>query len=162
MKISISIFFTLFIITNELIAQNPSDSLYISSIDSIRKKIKKQDNSLIHKQFKDTSYNRTVVKSFENNKLISIFYVNKSFICSENVTFHMKNDSLVYVEYTLSAPDIRSSRPASITYSIYFKNDTQIHYSTSYYPGAIDCILPPLEDKSFVEEYYYYKNLNNK
>src|SRR5690554_8137328 len=112
MKISISIFFTLFIITNELIAQNPSDSLYISSIDSIRKKIKKQDNSLIHKQFKDTSYNRTVVKSFENNKLISIFYVNESFICSENVTFHMKNDSLVYVEYTLSAPDIRSSRPA--------------------------------------------------
>lgn len=160
MKITISILFFLFINNNELIAQNQSDSLYIESVDSTRKERKKNGRSMHYKQFKDTLNNRTVVKTFENNNLISIYYLNENLPCSENVTFHLQNDSLVFVEYTVSAPDIRSSRPASKSYSIYFKNDTQIHYSTSFYHGEINCTLPPLKDKNFIEEFYHYKYLN--
>lgn len=61
---------------NELIAQNQSDSLYIKSIDSIRQVRRKQNFIAMHRQFKDTTNQRTVVKSFDNNKLILIYYVN--------------------------------------------------------------------------------------
>lgn len=141
----------LFTLTNQL------DSLYIARIDSIQKKIWTENNGVTYKQFEDTLNQRTVVETLKKEELITIYYT-VSTLGSESATFLIQNDSLIYVEYVLSDPDIHSMGPPSTTYKIYFKNEKQIYCSTTFYMGGTGFYNKySFENKDFIKEFYYYK-----
>ncbi len=112
----------------QLTAQNELDSVYVASVDSIIKSTQEKISSLRYKQFRDSLNHSDVNMIFDKETLVTIYV--ESISCEET-TFHIKNDSLILVKYTLSDPDIRSSLPPSKTINIYFKNDKQIYSSVS-------------------------------
>ena len=159
----ISLLFSL--LTEGIKAQAQIDSIYISKVDSIinvrQGNSYKMPGKLVYKQVDDSLKMTTIAGIFENGQLISLYYTD--FGCDfgcEDVTFHLHNDSLIYIKYFLSDPDIRSRPPPSTTYILYYKNEKQIYYSTSFYgSGARSCKEYSLDKKSFLEEFYYYKDI---
>jgi hypothetical protein len=159
MKNVIYILIPLFFIANKLVAQNDLDSLYIKQIDSIRIKINQERYEITHMQYEDTTNNRTIVKSFDSENLVRIFY--EHWHC-ESAIFYLQNDSLICIEYELSDPDVRSLKPPSTTYTIYYKNDQQIHFSKDdNLGGAKTCNEYSLDHKDFLKEFYFYKTGSN-
>ncbi len=143
-----------------LTAQNELDSVYVASVDSIINSKQEMISSLKYKQFRDRLNHSDVNMIFDKETLVTIYV--ESISCEET-TFHIKNDSLILVKYTLSDPDIRSSLPPSKTINIYFKNDKQIYSSISTMFGSPKtCNSFSVENKNFIKEYYYYKSLDIK
>lgn len=155
------ILFLLCFCAGDLMAQDRSDSLNTSGSDSARKGTQIDIVGSTHKQFEDTLNQRTVVMTFEDEKLKTIHYrVWVRSEVTESATFHVDNDSLVYVEYTVSGPDIRSSLPPTIVYLVYFKNDKQTGSEKNVYrPGSLTLDGFSLKDRDFIKEFYYYKGL---
>lgn len=137
------------------------DSLYIQRINSIIEKRNRKYNSFTHKQFRDTVNNRLVILSYKKKELMRIFYMGNSYKSSYKATLYPHNDSLVYVEYTSSKPDIRSSPPPSSTFFYYFRKNKQIHQSGPHSLGVPYCDSIPfsLENEDFVKDFENYKRL---
>lgn len=154
----------IFCLADTLNAQNQSDKFYIKKIDSIRTAREQiSDDSLQYKQFDDTINDVSLVKTFRQGVLISIHVADGGIVGYEGVTFHIQNDSLLYVEHQLSAPDMYSSPPESMTKIVYFRNDKPIHQFTTHRPGISQ--LPKnvtFPNKDFVKGFYLYKNMNTE
>lgn len=142
------LFVSLCFVAGDVLAQSQSDSLKAVYADTSW-------------QFEDTLNQRTVVVTFENEKLTTI-HTRKWLSCggTEHVTFYLLNDSLVTLKYKVSDPDIRSSSPPSMGYYLYFKMDKQVGQDTAFPSfGLGTCAGFFSVDKDFIKEFYYYKDL---
>ncbi len=145
-------------------AQTNSDSLKISKIDSIVQYRYTRDffSDLTQVHILDSTDNKTVTGRFKNGQLIDIYYSSVFGEC-ESASFSLLDDSLIFVEYRLSDPDIRSDMPNTTFYKIYFQNSNQFFQSVSHYrDGAQTCDSYSPNSKDFIKEYIYYKRLLTK
>jgi hypothetical protein len=157
MKKFLPILFSTLTSWTHVTAQHETDSLYISSIDSIIRLTEKGIYPLSYKHIKDSSNYRMVNIGLDQGKIVTITYEN---VDCERTLFYIKNDFLVCVKYILSDPDNRSSLPPRTTHIIYFKNDKPIHTTVSkIWSGAKTCDFFSVDKKDFLKEYYYFKTL---
>lgn len=142
-------------------AQTNSDSLKISKIDSIVQYRYNRDffSDLTQMQVFDSTDNKTVIGRFKNGQIIDIYYSSEFGEC-ESATFSLLGDSLIFVDYQLSYPDIKSDMPNTTYYKIYFHNNNQFFQSVSHYGGGAqtcDSYSPTSID--FIKECIYFKRL---
>ncbi len=164
MKKLIYIFILINSVFLEVKAQTKSDSLKISKIDSIinfrYKREYHSDLLQIHKL--DSTNNKMVTGRYKSGQLIDIYYYSLLGKC-ESASISFLNDSLIFVEYKLSDPDIKSNEPPSTTHTFYFEHNKCFFHTTSFYDGGsqtCDSYFPDTND--FIKEYIYYKHFLTK